>query len=79
MNLYSCETFPNSYVVAESMTKAIEAYEKEYGEPPNQLRKISGYVIIAEKSEAKSKFSTVIPDDYPCDKEFCPLKDWGEL
>ena len=55
MNLYSCETFPHSYIVAESMTKAIEAYEKEYGEPPNQLRKISGYVIIAEKSEAKSK------------------------
>mgnify|MGYP001587766609 CR=1 FL=1 len=48
MNLYSCETSQGHYIVAESMIEAIKVYEKNYGEFPDHLKKISGYVLVQD-------------------------------
>ena len=48
MNLYSCETSQDHYIVAESMIEAIKVYKKNYGEIPDYLKKISEYVLVQD-------------------------------
>ena len=46
MNAYLIGGSQNHMVIAESMTKALLAYEKQYGEPPNEIKLFSQYVIV---------------------------------